>query len=98
MAIFCIVCILILTISFSIYAKIKLPLYKMVSMKKIFIVTIVSVLFSCNSNDKKTTEDTKSKNEVGVQNENGGIPDTTNAINLSTHKKDTTMKSKDSLR
>ena len=45
-------------------------------------------MYSCSSNEKKTTEDSKNQNEVGVQNNNGGIPDTTNAINLSTHKKD----------
>ena len=33
-----------------------------------------------------------------VQNVNGNILDTTNSINLSTHKKDTTMNSKDSLK
>ncbi len=55
-------------------------------------------MYSCSSNDKKTNEDSKTKNEVGVQNDNGGIPDTTNAINLSTHKKDTTQKSKDTMK
>lgn len=65
-------------------------------MKKIiFIIALSAGIFSCSSNDKKTTEDTKDKNEVGVQNVNGNIPDTTNAINLSTHKTDTTQ-SKDS--
>ena len=66
-------------------------------MKNILIVAFGFIIFSCNSSDKKTTED-KSKNEAGLQNDNGGIPDTSNAINLSTHKKDTTMKSKDSLK
>ena len=67
-------------------------------MKNILIVAFGFIIFSCNTSDKKTTEDTSTKNEVGVQNDNGGIPDTTNAINLSTHKKDTTMKPKDSLK
>ncbi len=67
-------------------------------MKKIlFVIALAPVIFSCNSNNKKTTEDTKSQNEAGVQNVNGNVPDTTNAINLSTHKKDTTQ-SKDSLK
>lgn len=70
----------------------------MIIMKKIFILVFASVFFSCNSNDRKTTEDTKNKHVVGVPNVNGNIPDTTNAINLSTHKKDTTMRSKDSLK
>lgn len=70
----------------------------MTNMKNILIVAFALIIFSCNANDKTTTEDTSTKNEVGVQNDNGGIPDTTNAINLSTHKKDTTMKSKDSLK
>ncbi len=68
-------------------------------MKKIFALALASVIFSCDSNDKKTTtEETQNKNEVGVQNVNGNIPDTTNAIDLSTNKKDTTMNSKDSLK
>ncbi len=66
-------------------------------MKKIFIAVISLIVFSCSSNDKKTTED-KSKNEVGVQNDNGGVPDTTNAINLSTHKKDTVQNVKDTVK
>ncbi len=68
-------------------------------MKKIFALAFASVIFSCNSNDKKTTtEETQNKNEVGVPNVNGNIPDTTNSIDLSTNKKDTTMNSKDSLK
>ena len=70
----------------------------MINMKKILIVVFALMIFSCNSNDKKTTGNKNTKNEVGVQNDNGGIPDTTNAIDLSTHKKDTTVKSKDSLK
>ena len=62
-------------------------------MKKICLAAALVFFFGCSSNEKKTTED-KSKNEVGVQ-DNGGVPDTTNAINLSTHKKDT-VQSKDS--
>jgi hypothetical protein len=57
-------------------------------MKKIFVVIAASAfIFSCSSKDEKTTGETK--NEAGVQNVNGNIPDTTNAIDLSTSKKDT---------
>jgi uncharacterized membrane protein len=66
-------------------------------MKKIYFAAIILSLFSCKSNET-TTEDTKNSNQVGVPNVNGNIPDTTNAINLSTQKKDTTAKSKDSMR
>jgi hypothetical protein len=68
-------------------------------MKKVVIMSIItSVIFSCSSNDKKsTTNDSKNNNEVGVPNVNGNIPDTTNAINLSTHKKDSSA-TKDSAR
>ncbi len=58
---------------------------------------IVLSLVSCKANET-TTEDTKNSNQVGVPNVNGNIPDTTNAINLSTQKKDTTAPSKDSMR
>lgn len=67
-------------------------------MKKLFIIGLTFTFFSCNSKDDKVTDDSKTKNEVGVQNDTGGIPDTTNAINLSTHKKDTVQKLKDSVK
>ncbi len=51
-----------------------------------------------NSDKTTTTEETQNKNEVGVPNVNGNIPDTTNSIDLSTHKKDTTMNPKDSVK
>jgi len=44
-------------------------------------------MLSCNSGDKKA-DDTKTDSQVGVQNANGNIPDTTNAIRLSTDTKD----------
>ena len=65
--------------------------------KTLIMIALLQVMYSCSSKEKKTTEDAN-KNEVGVQNNNGGIPDTTNTINLSTHKKDTTQKSKDSMK
>lgn len=67
-------------------------------MKFIFIPLFVFTFFSCTSNSSKSVEDTGSKIETGVQNVNGNIPDTTNSINLSTHKKDTVLKSKDSVK
>jgi uncharacterized protein YcfL len=66
--------------------------------KTLIIIALLQVMFSCSSNEKKTTDDSQNQIEVGVQNNNGGIPDTTNAINLSTHKKDTVNNSKDSIR
>ena len=60
-------------------------------MKRIMlIIGLVSVISGCNSNDKKKTDQTKTENQVGVENVNGNIPDTTNAINLSSQKKDST--------
>lgn len=62
-------------------------------MKKVTLFfAIVIFLNSCSSDKSKTTETSKSNMEVGVQNANGNMPDTTNAINLSTQKKDTTKK------
>ncbi len=60
-------------------------------MKKYFpILCIILFFFSCNSADKKKDEsiktDSKSESAVGVQNVNGNIPDTTNTINIGTHK------------
>ena len=56
-------------------------------MKKLLVIIAASALvFSCSSKEEETTEGTK--NEAGVQNVNGNIPDTTNAIDLSTSKKD----------
>lgn len=61
-----------------------------------FIIGIVFVIYGCNSNGTKKADDTKTYNQTGVQNVNGNIPDTTNAIDLSTHKKDSTGKPSDS--
>ena len=65
--------------------------------KTLIMIALSQVMYNCSSNEKKTTEDAN-KNEVGVQNNNGGIPDTTNTINLSTHKKDTAQKFKDKMK
>ena len=60
-------------------------------MKKILFLALSAMIFSCASKEEKTTGEKadSTKNEAGVQNVNGNIPDTTNAINLSTNKKDT---------
>jgi hypothetical protein len=64
--------------------------------RMIIIIGLVSVISGCNSSDKKKTDSTKSDSEVGVQNANGNIPDTTNAMKLSTDKKDSAARHKDS--
>lgn len=67
-------------------------------------LTIAWVFISCASdNDMKykeaDKEEVKSENPVGIQNVNGGIPDTINTINIGTHKNDTTITpAKDSLK
>ena len=55
--------------------------------RMVLIIVLVSLISGCNSSDKKKTDETKTDNQVGVQNVNGNIPDTTNAINLSTQKR-----------
>lgn len=62
-------------------------------MKKLcplFIILLVSM--SCNHNNK---DKTPTYREVNVKNVNGNIPDTTNAIDLSTKKSDTALSKKD---
>ncbi len=54
-------------------------------------------MYSCNSNGKdNTSEDTTGQNMPGIENVNGNMPDTSNAIPIDV-KKDTTT-SKDSIR
>ena len=62
------------------------------------LIVLVSVILSCNSGDKKKTEETKTDSQVGVQNVNGNIPDTANAIRLSTDKNDSAGLRSDSLK
>ncbi len=52
-----------------------------------FAVVLVSFMCTCNSEEKKDTEEEKveTNNQAGVSNVNGNMPDTTNAINLTTH-------------
>jgi hypothetical protein len=58
-------------------------------MKKMFTILFIAAVFSCNS-DKNEKEDNSKEgaNEPGIQNVNGNIPDTTNAINLDNDKRD----------
>jgi hypothetical protein len=69
-------------------------------MKKLFILCAVSIsLLSCNSNNKsnsKAGEKVEPYSKVGVENVNGNIPDTTNAIDLSTKKVDSAATKSDS--
>ena len=54
-------------------------------MKRLLIIIAASAfIYSCSSKEEETTGETKT--EAGVQNVNGNIADTTNAINLSTSK------------
>jgi hypothetical protein len=63
----------------------------------IFGLIVATTIFGCHAaSDKKANSDsTPTYHEVGVQNATGGIPDTTNAINL-THNLDTISNRKDS--
>ena len=59
----------------------------------------VFVFISCNSNknnNEKVGKDIDPYRQVGVENVNGNIPDTTNSINLSTKKVDSVNVHKDS--
>ena len=56
----------------------------------ILFFAVLTSFYSCSSDKTKTNESSKTNMEVGVQNANGNMPDTTNAINLSTQKKDST--------
>ena len=63
-----------------------------------FAIVLISFINGCNSGEKKDVEKAGTNNQVGVPNVNGNIPDTTNAINLSTHKKDSAVKNTDSVK
>ena len=67
-------------------------------MKKIISFIFIVSIIGCHSSDTTTSGESKNNNEAGVQNVNGNLPDTTNAINLSTQKKDSTQKSTDTTR
>lgn len=61
-------------------------------MKKFCIIFSMAIGFlACNNNktsNEKMGEDVEPYRQVGVENVNGNIPDTTNSINLSTNKVD----------
>ena len=66
-------------------------------MKNFTLFAIITFcIYGCSSSDTKKV-DSKTNMEVGIPNANGNIPDTTNAINLSTQKKDSSVKT-DSIR
>ena len=56
-------------------------------MKKLLCILFIAGVFSCSS-DKKDDVSEKSENQPWIQNVNGNIPDTTNAINLDKSKTD----------
>lgn len=65
--------------------------------QKLFILSAATFLFmACNNNAKTTNEasgDTiDAYRQVGVENVNGNLPDTTDAIDLSTNKDSTQVK------
>lgn len=61
-------------------------------MKKLFILAGMTIIMSaCNNaktSNEKVGEDIEPYRQVGVQNVNGNIPDTSNSIDLSTRKPD----------
>ena len=59
-------------------------------MKKLIFILFVLPIFSCNSDKKKDAP--ASENLQGVQNVNGNIPDTTNAINIDGKKDSASVK------
>lgn len=66
--------------------------------KSLIMFATVFVFISCNSNkhsNEKVGEDVDPYRQVGVENVNGNIPDTTNSINLSTNKVDSINLPKD---
>ena len=54
-------------------------------------VFLIAFVCGCN-NEKKKPDKTETNDKVGVENANGNIPDTTNAIDLTTHKDSATKK------
>lgn len=59
--------------------------------KGLFMLLFVVAIASCQSKtEKKEVEKAGDTNLSGVENVNGNIPDTTNAINVNPRKKDST--------
>lgn len=64
-------------------------------MKKLYpLFTIILIFIACNTNTTNNKK-TPTYHQVNVENVNGNIPDTTNAIDLSTKKTDTATSKKD---
>ena len=61
-------------------------------MKKLFILTGATLIMMACNNEKTSNEargeEVEPYRQVGVENVNGNIPDTTNSIDLSTEKPD----------
>ena len=58
-------------------------------MKKLLAILLIAGIISCNSDkNEKEDESKEGANEPGIENVNGNIPDTTNAINLDNDKRD----------
>jgi hypothetical protein len=66
--------------------------------KMLFLIAMIAVIEGCSSGGSKKPADVNTPNEAGVENANGNIPDTSNAIDLNTHKKDPAGASHDSLK
>ena len=74
----------------------KIKSFQMKNLSTLILLFFVSATFfftSCTNNKEKKTP---TYNEVNVKNVNGNIPDTTNAIDLSTKKTDSTHGTRDS--
>ena len=54
-------------------------------------ILFIAGIFNCSS-DNKEDKSKEGANEPGIQNVNGNIPDTTNAINLDDDKRDSSSK------
>ena len=67
---------------------------------KLILILSAMILFSCNDNKHSNTEmgkDVDPYRRVGIENVNGNVPDTTNTLDLSTKKTDSSTLIKDSL-
>ena len=68
----------------------KIPGIYLLFRSQIWMIAIVVMLFiGCNQDEE--IEETNSYEQVGVPNVNGNIPDTTNSIDLSTQKTDSSI-------
>ncbi len=65
-------------------------------MKKILVICSLVVMIACHSNGSSKIDNKKLDNDANVQNVNGNIPDTTNSVDINSHKKDASDTVKDS--